>query len=125
MARSPLAGLSATSSKEAYCPEQFDCIWIQFDPQAGREQAGHRPAFVLSPRKYNAVARLCVLCPITTKPHGYPFEVPIPDGLKVEGAVISDQMKSMSWSERGAAFIGNYPELASGVQGRIRALLGF
>lgn len=121
--RFPQVRQSATSSKEPYCPDQFDCIWLNFDPQAGREQAGRRPAFVLSGKKYNEIARLCVLCPITSKANGYPFQVVIPDGLKIEGAVISDQIKSLSWQDRGSEFIGNYPELAPGVIGRLKALL--
>lgn len=113
------------SSKEPYCPDQFDVIWLNFDPQAGREQAGRRPAFVLSPQKYNQIARLCILCPITTKANGYPFQCVIPDRLKVEGAIISDQIKSLSWAERNAEFIANCPELAPEVLGKLKTLIPF
>jgi mRNA interferase MazF len=124
MARLPLAGRSATSSREPYCPERFDIIRIEFDPQAGREQAGARPAFVLSVRKYNAIARLCVLCPITNQAKGYPFEVTIPAGQKTTGVVLSDQVKSLDWSARNAEFVESCPELAPEVLGKLRALLG-
>ncbi|MCV0396069.1 MAG: type II toxin-antitoxin system PemK/MazF family toxin [Rhizobiaceae bacterium] len=123
MARLPLAGRSGTSSKPPYCPEQFDVIHIQFDPQAGREQAGKRYAFVLSPAKYNALARLCVLCPITTKAKGYPFEVPVPDGHKTSGVVLADQIKSLDWSMREAEFFESRPDMAPHVIGMLKALL--
>lgn len=114
---------SATSSREPYCPKQFDVIHIQFNPQAGREQADKRYAFVLSPEKYNSIARLCVLCPITTKAKGYPFEVPVPDGPKTTGVVLADQIKSMDWSVRGAEFFESRPDIAPGVIGMLKALL--
>lgn len=116
--------LLARSSSEPYCPDRFDLIWLQFDPQEGREQAGRRPAFVLSPASYNERASLCVLCPITTQVKGYPFEVAVPSGLKTKGAVLADQIKSMSWTERGSQFIECCPDLSGPVLGRIEALIG-
>jgi mRNA interferase MazF len=98
-------------------------IHIQFNPQAGREQADKRYAFVLSPRKYNSIARLCVLCPITTQVKGYPFEVAVPTGKKTKGVVLADQIKSMDWSVRGAEFFENRPDIAPHVVGKIKALL--
>jgi mRNA interferase MazF len=124
MARLPLAGRSATSSSSPYCPEQYDVIHIQFNPQAGREQAEKRYAFVLSPKKYNSIARLCVLCPITTQVKGYPFEVAVPDGKKTRGVVLADQIKSLDWSVRGAEFLENRPDIAPPVTGMVKALLG-
>lgn len=123
MARLPLAGRSATSSGDPYCPERFDIVRIEFDPQAGREQAGSRPAFVLSSRRYNSVARLCVLCLITNQAKGYPFEVAIPAGAKTTGVVLSDQVKSLAWSARNAVFVESAPDLAAEVLGKLRALL--
>jgi mRNA interferase MazF len=81
-------------------------------------------AFVLSPEKYNSIARLCVLCPITSKAKGYPFEVAIPDGGKTTGVVLADQVKSMDWSQRDSEFIESCPDLAAPVLGRVKALLG-
>lgn len=107
----------------SYCPDQYDIIWLQFDPQEGREQAGRRPAFVLSPQNYNRISRLCVLCPITNQAKGYPFEVAVPAGKKTTGVVLSDQVKSLAWLERRAEFIENCPELTAPVLGRIKALL--
>lgn len=115
---------SGTSSPEPYCPDAGDIIRIDFDPQAGREQAGRRPALVLSPRRYNDLARLCVLCPIINQGKGYPFEVAIPEGHEVTGVVLADQVKSLSWQDRRAEFIGPAPSgVAAQVKAKIRALL--
>ncbi|MGO4127342.1 endoribonuclease MazF [Inquilinus sp. YAF38] len=88
----------------AYVPDRGDIIWIDFDPQAGHEQAGHRPALVLSPAAYNVKIGLLVACPMTTKLKGYPFEVPVAGG--VPSAVLADQVKSLDWRARGAVFKG-------------------
>jgi mRNA interferase MazF len=90
----------------------------------GREQAETRPAFVLSPLKYNEITRLCILCPITNQAKGYPFEVPIPSIGNTTGVVLSDQIKSFDWSVRNAKFIEHRPEIAQQVIGKIKALLG-
>ena len=78
----------------AYVPETGHLVWFSFSPQAGREQAGRRPALVLSPRSYNARAGLCLICPITSQVKDYPFEVPLPDGLPISGVVLSDHLRS-------------------------------
>jgi mRNA interferase MazF len=93
----------------AYVPERGDAIWITLNPQAGHEQAGRRPALTLSPAAYNRKVGLAILCPVTNQIKGYPFEVHIPDGLKVAGAVLSDQVKSLDWRARGAEFICRLP----------------
>lgn len=85
-------------------------VWISFNPQAGHEQAGYRPALVLSPEPYNRKVGLALLCPITNQVKGYPFEVSVPAGLKATGVVLSDQMKSLDWKVRGAAFLCSLPE---------------
>jgi mRNA interferase MazF len=85
-----------------YTPDRGDIVWVTFTPQAGREQAGRRPALVLSPLAYNGRVGLAILCPITSQIKGYPFEVIIPDGLPVSGAILSDQMKSLDWKARQA-----------------------
>jgi mRNA interferase MazF len=107
-----------------YCPDCGDIIWINFDPQAGREQAGQRPALVISNRRYNQLTRLCVLCPITNQIKSYPFEVVLPQGLRVTGAVLCDQVKSLSWERRGSSFraAAPAPTLAD-VRAKIKALL--
>lgn len=116
---------SATSSAEPpYLPDAGDVIGLTFDPQAGREQAGRRPALVLSPASYNGASRLCILCPITSQVKGYPFETDIPNGLPVAGAVLSDQVKSLSWTDRNAQFICKMPEsVVADVRAKIKALL--
>ncbi|MEA3350018.1 MAG: endoribonuclease MazF [Chloroflexota bacterium] len=93
----------------AYKPKRGDIVWLTFNPQAGHEQAGRRPALVLSPAAYNGKVGLAVLCPITSKVKGYPFEVVIPDGLKVNGAILSDQVKSLDWKARKAEFVCKLP----------------
>jgi mRNA interferase MazF len=85
-----------------YVPERGDIVWLQFAPQVGHEQAGLRPALVISPRAYNAKVGLAIFCPITSQVKGYPFEVVLPPGEKVKGAVLSDQVKSLDWKARHA-----------------------
>lgn len=89
----------------AYVPERGDVIWLNFNPQAGHEQAGKRPAFVLSPATYNRKVGLALLCPITSKVKGYPFEVDLPAKLAVTGTVLCDQIKNLDWRARQAEFI--------------------
>jgi mRNA interferase MazF len=86
----------------AYVPERGDVVWITFNPQAGHEQAGRRPAVVLSPKAYNGKVGLALLCPVTSQVKGYPFEVALPDGLPVSGVILSDQIKSLDWRARNA-----------------------
>ena len=94
---------------KSYIPERGDVIWIEFDPQAGKEQAGHRPAIVLSEKKYNEIVGLAILCPITSKEKGYPFEVKI--NLKaVAGVILADHVKNLDWVERKVTFITKAPE---------------
>lgn len=84
-----------------YVPDAGDVVWLAFDPQAGHEQAGHRPALVMSPASYNSKVGLMVCCPMSTKIKGHPFEVVMQvDG--VECAVLSDQVKSLDWKVRAA-----------------------
>lgn len=88
----------------AYCPKQGDVVWLSFTPQSGHEQVGFRPALTLSAESYNRKVGLALFCPITSKAKGYPFEVPLPAGLKASGVVLSDQVKSLDWQARGARY---------------------
>lgn len=88
--------------RRPYVPDRGDVIRISFNPQQGHEQAGRRPAVVLSPQAYNGKVGLAVLCPITNQIKGYPFEVFIPKGLSVTGAILADQVKSLDWRIRNA-----------------------
>jgi mRNA interferase MazF len=94
----------------AYVPDRGDVVWITLNPQAGREQAGRRPALVLSPALYNGKVGLAVLCPITSQVKGYPFEVLIPTGLAVTGVVLSDQVRNLDWRVRDAEHFCRLPE---------------
>ena len=89
-------------SRRRYVPERGDLVWLTFDPQAGHEQAGRRPALVISPATYNAKAGLALFVPITNQVKGYPFEVQIPADLSVSGVILADQLKSLDWRARDA-----------------------
>jgi mRNA interferase MazF len=107
-----------------FTPERGDAVWITLAPQAGHEQAGRRPALVLSPAAYNRKVGLALLCPITNQVKGYPFEVTLPPGLKVQGAVLSDHVKCLDWRARKSVFICKLPEeVVSEVLGKLNTLL--
>ena len=93
-----------------YIPQRGDVVWINMHPQAGHEQAGRRPAVVLSPRSYNDKVGLALFCPVTNQVKGYPFEVIIPPGLEVTGVILSDQVKSLDWKIRNAEYYDKVPE---------------
>lgn len=108
---------------KGYVPDAGDIVWLEFDPQAGHEQAGHRPALVLSPAVYNGRIGLMLCCPMTTKIKGYPFEV-IVSGVR-ESAVLADQVKSLDWKERNATKKGQVPaSVLSDVRAKAKALIG-
>lgn len=106
-----------------YIPDTGDIVWLQFDPQAGHEQAGHRPALVLSPQIYNRKSSLILCCPMTTQIKGYPFEVVVVvDGIMT--AVLADQIKSLDWKARKAKFKSKISTLdLSEVKSKIKPLL--
>src|SRR5882724_4527098 len=98
------------SRKSAYVPERGDAVWITLDPQVGHEQAGRRPALVLSPATYNGRVGLAVVCPLTNQSKGYPFEVALPDGLPVTGVVLADQVRNVDWRGRRTEHLCTVPE---------------
>jgi mRNA interferase MazF len=95
--------------KTSYVPSRGDLVWIDFDPQTGREQRGRRPALVLSPSIYNRKVELAILCPVTNQVKGYAWEVPIPDGLGITGVILTDQLKSLDWKQRRTDFAATLP----------------
>lgn len=97
-------------AESPYVPRRGDIVWLTFTPQAGHEQAGRRPAVVLSPHAYNAKVGLALLCPITSAIKGYPFEVILPHGLPISGVILADQIKSLDWYARVAEFICALPD---------------
>lgn len=106
-----------------YIPDAGDIVWLDFDPQAGHEQAGHRPAVVLSPAVYNGRIGLMLCCPMTTKIKGYPFEVVI--SKNPDSAVLSDQIKSLDWEKRNATKKGKVSEdILADVRAKAKALVG-
>ncbi|MBA3466450.1 MAG: endoribonuclease MazF [Gemmatimonadaceae bacterium] len=116
--------MTSRGSRRKYVPERGEAVWLDFDPQAGHEQSGRRPAVVLSPQAYNERAGLAILCPITSRVKGYPFEVLLPTGLPLSGAVLSDQLRSLDWKARKASRICRLPEdVTEEILGKLRPLL--
>jgi mRNA interferase MazF len=106
-----------------FIPARGDVIWLNFDPRIGKEQAGHRPALVLSDQSYNKLVGLAVVCPITSHVKGYPFEVPL-NGKKVSGCVLADHVKNVDWRERKASFAETASdEVVTEALARLAALL--
>jgi len=99
-------------------PDRGDIVWVSFNPQAAHEQAGRRPAVVLSPAAYNSKVGLALMCPITSRSKGYPFEVSVPAGLPIGGVVLADQVKSLDWRAHTAEVVSHLPEPA------VREILG-
>lgn len=107
-----------------YVPDRGHAVWINLDPQAGQEQAGRRPALVLSPLSYNGLVGLALFCPITGRAKGYPFEVALPAGLAVSGVALADHTKSLDWRARRADYICDLPpETVAEVLDRLLTLL--
>lgn len=107
-----------------YAPDRGDIVWLHFTPQAGHEQAGRRPALVMSPARYNRKVGLALVCPITSNVKGYPFEVELPEDLKAKGAVLCDQIRSLDWRARGAERFCPAPrEVVEDVTAKILALV--
>jgi mRNA interferase MazF len=108
----------------AYVPDAGDLVWLTFDPQAGHEQRGRRPALILSPRLYNAKVRLAIACPITSQVMGYPFEVALPPRGTITGVVLADHVKNLDWETRRVVFEAKAPaEVLADVRERLRPLL--
>jgi mRNA interferase MazF len=113
---SPRARLSA--------PDRGDVVWLDFNPQAGHEQSGRRPAVVLSPLRYNARVGLALVCPITSQAKGYPFEVALPYRAKVAGVILADQVRSVDWRARRAKRAGHVTaEIMTRTLSLVRTLL--
>lgn len=109
---------------QPYVPDAGDIVWLDFNPQAGHEQAGRRPAAVLSPKAYNQRSGLLVCVPITNQIKGYPFEVPL-SGAGASGVALADQVKSLDWRRRHAERKGQAtPQEIGQIKAMIRALLG-
>ena len=110
---------------ERYIPARGDFVWISFDPQAGREQTKYRPAIVLSPASYNKKTSLALVCPITSRAKGYPFEVALPSASEVAGVILADQVKSLDWRARNARFAERAsPRVVGEVFEKLQTLLG-
>lgn len=122
--RVPRGELPAADAPGSWVPDRGDVIWLDFDPQTGREQAGRRPAVVLSPASYNAPTSRALCVPVSTKAKGYPFEVPMPEGFPVQGVAFADQVKCLDWRARHASLIGELPTaVLTSLLVRTRALL--
>ena len=110
----------------AYVPDRGDVVWWSFDPSAGREQGGRRPGLILSPIDYNRRVRLALVCPITSRVKGYPFEVALPSGLNLVGVILTDHVRSVDWTARRAEFADRVPPATlREVIARLAPLLGY
>lgn len=107
-----------------YTPNRGDIVYLNFDPTKGREQQGHRPAFIISPLDYSQKTSLALFMPITKQQKGYPFEVVLPPGLKIQGVILADQIKCLDWKARGVQFVESVSEeTIEEVQAKIEVLL--
>jgi mRNA interferase MazF len=107
-----------------WVPNRGDVVWLDFDPQAGHEQRGVRPAVVLSPSAYNGKVGLALCCPVTSHAKGYPFEVTLPEGASVHGVVLADHLKSLDWRARRAKLAGKLPaSVTAEILAKARTLL--
>jgi mRNA interferase MazF len=112
------------TAASGYVPDRGHAIWISFSPQIGTEQAGHRPALVLSPLVFNARTGLAVLCPIRSRAKRHGFEIRVPKGLPITGVILADQIKSLDWRARRADYIAEFPtETVDEVCRRIASIL--
>ncbi len=112
--------------KVAFVPDAGDFVWLTFDPQAGREEAGRRPALILSPKIYNAKAGLALACPVTNQIKGYPFEVAVPPGVGPTGVILVDHLRSVDWKARHAEPLGHCTDgIMDEVRARLAPLLGY
>lgn len=110
--------------RKAAAPDQGDVVWLDHDPQAGHEQAGRRPALVLSPKAYNAATGLMLCCPVTSRVKGYPFEVEVAGVRGLRGVVLSDQLRSLDWEARRAEKAGRAPDdVVAEVHAKLQVLL--
>lgn len=111
-------------SRRGYVPDRDDVVWMMFGPQAGHEQSGRRPAVVMSSSIYNAKTGMALCCPITSHVKGYPFEVLVPDGLKISGAILADHIRNIDWKTRRAEYICKITDKTMDeVAGKILSLL--
>ena len=105
-------------------PDRGDLVWLNSNSQAGHEEAGHRPALVLSPRAYNERASVALFCPVTSTAKGYPFEVEVPAGGPIRGVVLADQVRSLDWRARRLTFAAAAPrQVVAEVLGKLRVLV--
>ncbi|MEO6323917.1 MAG: endoribonuclease MazF [Thermoanaerobaculia bacterium] len=108
-----------------FVPDRGEIVWLTFTPQVGHEQAGRRPALVLSPSAYNSKVGLALLCPITKQSKGYPFEVLLPASCPVEGVILADQIKSLDWRARNAEHASRVPAATlAEVRAKVLTLIG-
>ena len=107
-----------------YIPERGDIIKLDFDPTLGREQAGYRPALIITPKQFNQATRLALVCPITSQIKGFPLEVVLPDGLITSGVILTFQVKTIDWYERQVRYIESIPlEIMAEVTAKLHALI--
>lgn len=116
--------MGVINKQKKYVPDRGDLVWLDCNPRSGHEQAGVRPALVISPASYNKIVGLALICPITSKIKEYPFEVKLPQSCKIKGAVLSDQIKSLDWFARKFKFVTKAPsEILNEVIDKMQTLI--
>lgn len=106
-----------------YEPDRCDLVWMSFDPQRGHQQRGHRPGFVLSPRRFNRLTGLALLVPITSRVRGYPFEVKLPESAAIKGVIMVDQIRAMDWQERKPRYVGRCQDVLQEVVDKLNSII--
>ena len=107
-----------------YIPNRGDIVWLDFNPRTGREQAGHRPAIVVSPKQFNSLSSLLFVCPITSKIKGFSFEVSLPEEMQTQGVVLIHHLRSVDWKIRGIKFIEQAPiSVIEEIQAKLEPLI--
>jgi mRNA interferase MazF len=115
-----------SGSPSIYVPDRGDIVKLNFSPQEGHEQAGYRPALILSPARYNKLSSLALMCPITNQSKGWRFEVELAEEMQTTGVILSDQVKSFDWRSRQVKFVERVPDkLVQEVLAKIETLLSF
>ena len=111
-------------SRRGYVPDRGDAVWLMFGPHAGHEQSGRRPGVVMSSSIYNGKTGMALCCPITSQIKGYPFEVLVPAGLKISGAILADHIRNIDWKTRRAEYLCKLSDkVLEEVTGKILSLL--
>ena len=114
------------SGNSNYVPNQGDIVWLDFNPRKGREQAGHRPAIVISPKPFNSLSSLVFVCPVTSKIKGFNFEISLPEEMQTKGVILIHHLRSVDWKIRGIKFIESAPvSVLEEISAKLKPLINY